>query len=958
MEFECQGVIEATGNQVSVDNSVLEVRDCAVSQQKIDFSSRREIISSVLVKELPGGDDDVLRRSITDLPPALISEILNCLDPKELGVVSCVSTVLNRLAADNPVWKEVYCERWGHPLTPSLAGVGISDDKSWKELFVEREFRSRTFLGRYSIDVLYGHKEAVRTVFLLASAKLIFTSGYDSVVQMWDMETGLKIASSRPLGCTIRAVAADTKLLVAGGTDGFIQGWKAVDGYPHLFDIKGLEEPAAMFRLWEHVGPITSLALDPMRIYSGSWDMAVRIWDRSSLTCVKVLSHGDWVWSIVPHGTTVASSSGSDVYIWDTLRGTLLNVIAQAHIGNVYALARSHTGEFLFTGGEDGSIHMFEISDNDTLKIASWIAHSGPVYSLAFEFPWLVSSSGDGKMALIDVRKLLRSAKCAPVKCSSKVRKMENKLVEPPQRMLHGFGPDLFAVDIGADRIVCGGEEGVVRIWNFSEALETERRVRALRGVRIENRMRRRKLQSEMGNKSGRSGQCSVAANKNSMKADREVVWHSKRGNSSYCSCSQRRKTKSATMCSSFMDIQMKSTAIIIWVLSFLVLSMTRAQASAVSAMFIMGDSSVDCGENTLFYPILHRNLSLLPCQGSQTSLLPYLLGTKMSFPLSLAMLLFWYTMLVVGEFVWFSSSAAKKMGLSTLPLPFYKQNGTMEEVRSGLNYGSAGGTIMNIDSLSHQCLTQQLRQVLETFQLLELHLGQETAHSFVNKSVFYLSFGKDDYVDIFLARNSTGMRSNEFAEVLVHQVVMVARRLYEGNVRKLVCMGVLPVGCAPRTVWDLGWNSSLIDERTGCIREVNELVLEYNKLLGDAIMELQKELPDAQLVFCDVYQSMMDILTNPANYGFEDTKNACCGLGIHGVVIGCVSEEMACNLTSSPHVWWDLYNPTQLVNSVLADSVWSDVDAEDGESVSSSICHPTGVKGLASSTPLPSYVP
>ncbi|CAN1251508.1 F-box/WD-40 repeat-containing protein At5g21040 [Linum perenne] len=524
------GVIEATGNQVSVDNSVLEVRDCAVSQQKIDFSSRREIISSVLVKELPGGDDDVLRRSITDLPPALISEILNCLDPKELGVVSCVSTVLNRLAADNPVWKEVYCERWGHPLTPSLAGVGISDDKSWKELFVEREFRSRTFLGRYSIDVLYGHKEAVRTVFLLASAKLIFTSGYDSVVQMWDMETGLKIASSRPLGCTIRAVAADTKLLVAGGTDGFIQGWKAVDGYPHLFDIKGLEEPAAMFRLWEHVGPITSLALDPMRIYSGSWDMAVRIWDRSSLTCVKVLSHGDWVWSIVPHGTTVASSSGSDVYIWDTLRGTLLNVIAQAHIGNVYALARSHTGEFLFTGGEDGSIHMFEISDNDTLKIASWIAHSGPVYSLAFEFPWLVSSSGDGKMALIDVRKLLRSAKCAPVKCSSKVRKMENKLVEPPQRMLHGFGPDLFAVDIGADRIVCGGEEGVVRIWNFSEALETERRVRALRGVRIENRMRRRKLQSEMGNKSGRSGQCSVAANKNSMKADREVVWHSKRG--------------------------------------------------------------------------------------------------------------------------------------------------------------------------------------------------------------------------------------------------------------------------------------------------------------------------------------------------------------------------------------------------------------------------------------------
>ncbi|CAL1404581.1 unnamed protein product [Linum trigynum] len=529
MEFECQASIDVTENQARIENSVH--KDIVVSKHKFDFSSPGEILSSVVAQELPCGDDDVLhgfRRSIIDLPPALISEILNCLDPKELGVVSCVSTVLNRLAAENPVWKEVYCERWGLPLVlhPPAGVVALSDEKNWKELFVEREFRSRTFLGRYSIDVLYGHKEAVRTVFLLASAKLIFTSGYDSVVQMWAMESGLSIASSRSLGCTIRAVSADSKLLVAGGTDGFIQCWRAVEGLPHLFDLK---DSTSEFRLWEHVGPITCLALDPTKIYSGSWDMTIRVWDRSSLKCLQVLSHGDWVWSLVPQGTTIAAASGSDVYVWDARRGTLLNVIAQAHAGNVYALARSHTGDLLFTGGEDGAIHMFEMGNTDSSKIASWVAHSGPVYSLAFEFPWLVSSSGDGKMALIDVRKLLRLAKRA--KCSSRARKMvESSIVEPPQRMLHGFGPDLFSVDIGADRIVCGGEEGVVRIWNFSEALEKERRVRALRGMRSEQRMHRRKIQAEMGSKSGRAGQCLVAASKNSVNADRNGVWHSKRG--------------------------------------------------------------------------------------------------------------------------------------------------------------------------------------------------------------------------------------------------------------------------------------------------------------------------------------------------------------------------------------------------------------------------------------------
>ncbi|KAF2300051.1 hypothetical protein GH714_007640 [Hevea brasiliensis] len=532
MAFECQGSTEVSKNYNFEDNSNPKAKNSGIANHILDCDSKTAISIADCSKQLPC--NEVLPncpRSITDLPPALICEILNFLDPKELGIVSCASTILNRLASENHVWKEVYCERWGLPSVPAPLGVGLSDEKSWKELFVEREFRSRTFLGRYSIDILYGHSEAVRTVFLLASAKLIFTSGYDSIVRMWDMENGLSIASSRPLGCTIRAVAADTKLLVAGGTDGFIQGWRAVEAVPCLFNLKGSEDPNTEFKLWEHGGPITSLALDLMRIYSGSWDMTVRVWDRSSLKCLKVLRHSDWVWSLAPHDTTVASTSGSDVYVWDTCSGTLLTVINHAHVGNTYSLARSHTGDFLFTGGEDGAIHMFEIIGHrhmaNVFKVATWIPHSGPVYSLAFEFPWLISASSDGKLSLIDVRKLLRTSRRSLGKNVSRVKNVDYS-VEPPQRMLHGFGPNLFSVDIGADRIVCGGEEGVVRIWNFTQALEIEQRARALRRIRLENRMRRRKLQIEM-NKGARTDQCSMAA-KNSMHGDTSNVWHSKRG--------------------------------------------------------------------------------------------------------------------------------------------------------------------------------------------------------------------------------------------------------------------------------------------------------------------------------------------------------------------------------------------------------------------------------------------
>lgn len=554
MAFECQktpgyykdsrGIVKNSCEKPTAGSSdfILKGKLEGIESDKTEIELERGDTTSLTSKQLVCINGVIGCRSITDLPPAIIYEILNCLDPKELGIVSCVSIILHRIASEHHVWKEFYNERWGLPVSAVLAPVdatGFSDEKSWRDLFVEREFRSKTFMGRFSMEVLHGHTEAVRTVFILASAKLIFTSGYDSVVRIWDLEEGLFIASSRSLGCTIRALAADTKLLVVGGTDGFIHCWKATEGVKHLFDVKGPQNQNTEFRLWEHEGPITSLALDRTRIYSGSWDMTVRVWDRFSQKCLRILGHGDWVWGLAPHDNTVASTSGSDVYVWDTSSGELATVIHDAHVGKAYALARSHTGDFLFTGGEDGTIHMFDITnaDKDTNAelLGSWIPHSGPVFSLAFEFPWLVSASSDGKLSLIDVRALLRTRKQTLWKSYSEEQHVGGSIsVEPPQRMLHGFGSNLFGVDIGSDRIVCGGEEGVVRIWNFSQALETERRARALRGIRLENRMRRRRLQIEMNTKGGggggRSDQCSVAAKKTPMNSDRVSVWQSKRG--------------------------------------------------------------------------------------------------------------------------------------------------------------------------------------------------------------------------------------------------------------------------------------------------------------------------------------------------------------------------------------------------------------------------------------------
>ncbi|KAF0892548.1 hypothetical protein E2562_016845 [Oryza meyeriana var. granulata] len=329
MDFDCS---KARGDSSSVNRSCIATEGILVQAKSFTHCRKAKQQNSVSTlnnqkcsyeslsepKKNVGTNDNGAAsvcdsRCFTDLPAALVCEVLERLDPKELGIVSCVSTLLHTLATDHQGWKKFYCERWGLPSPPvtlngPLVPGGTPDWKSWKTLFVEREFRSKSFLGRFSVDVLRGHSEDVRTVFLLASANLIFTGGNDSVIRMWDMEEGLLIDKSRPLCCTIRAIAADTRLLVTAGTNAFIQCWRAVE-----------------------------------------------------------------------------------------------------------------------------------------------------------------------------------------------------------------------------DRIVCGGEDGAVKVWNFSEALEIEKRAQALRSMRQENRMRRKKAQVEMNANGRRSDQCSIAMKRNQLKGDKSVTWHSKR---------------------------------------------------------------------------------------------------------------------------------------------------------------------------------------------------------------------------------------------------------------------------------------------------------------------------------------------------------------------------------------------------------------------------------------------
>lgn len=74
--------------------------------------------------------------------------------------------------------------------------------------------------------------------------------------------------------------------------------------------------------------------------------------------------------------------------------------------------------------------------------------------------------------------------------------------------------------------------------------------------------------------------------------------------------------------------------------------------------------------------------------------------------------------------------------------------------------------------------------------------------------------------------------------------------------------MGLAPMGCAPHYLWKHR------SQNGECIKDINNMIIEFNFAMRHMIQELNYELSDAKFIFCDVYEGAMDIIENHRRYG------------------------------------------------------------------------------------------
>ncbi|CAA2985641.1 GDSL esterase/lipase At1g71691-like [Olea europaea var. sylvestris] len=344
--------------------------------------------------------------------------------------------------------------------------------------------------------------------------------------------------------------------------------------------------------------------------------------------------------------------------------------------------------------------------------------------------------------------------------------------------------------------------------------------------------------------------------------------------------------------------------------------SPTLDSTPLVPALFVLGDSTVDCGTNNFLGTF------------ARADRLPYGRDFDTHHP--------------TGRFCNGRIPVdylALRLGLPFVP-SYLGQTGSIEDMTRGVNYASAGaGIIFSSGSELGQriSLAQQIQQVMDTFQQFILSMGEDKAYDLVSNSVFYISVGTNDYIHYYL-RNVSSVQSLylpwSFNQYLVHIMKLEIKNLYNANVRNVVVMGLAPIGCAPYYLW-------LHNRKDGhCVEKINDMVLEFNFAMRFTVEELTKELPDAKIIFCDAFEGSMDIMKNNDRYGFNVIDDACCGLGRHRGWIMCISPDMACNNTSN-HIWWDQFHPTDAVNEILADNVWSGLHTK--------MCYPMNLEDMIS---------
>lgn len=312
---------------------------------------------------------------------------------------------------------------------------------------------------------LVGHEGRIWSLAFGPESTLLASGGDDGTVRLWDVEPnqpfGQQLADHENLLTSV-ALSPDGTTVASSsvGPDGSVPLY---DSVIRLWDVEtgeligqplavGASDDGSVAEPFSNVRGVLSLTFDPegKTLASGHSEGTIWLWHPESGEHIgdPLVGHESSVQSVAfsPDGTILASASDDEtIRLWDPQTGTQIGQPLTGHDGEIRAVAFSFDGQTVASGGTDGTIRLWDAESGD--QKGPPIGHlDGQLLSLAFSpRGGLASGGSDNMVRLWDV---------------------ETGLAKGPP--LGGHRGPVASVTFSADGMILasGSQTGRIRVWD------------------------------------------------------------------------------------------------------------------------------------------------------------------------------------------------------------------------------------------------------------------------------------------------------------------------------------------------------------------------------------------------------------------------------------------------------------------------------------------------------------
>ncbi|KAF7833488.1 GDSL esterase/lipase [Senna tora] len=331
----------------------------------------------------------------------------------------------------------------------------------------------------------------------------------------------------------------------------------------------------------------------------------------------------------------------------------------------------------------------------------------------------------------------------------------------------------------------------------------------------------------------------------------------------------------------------------LVWLLLSL-LSQFCSGKQKVPAIIVFGDSSVDSGNNNFIPTVARSNFE------------PYGRDFFGGFPTGR-----FSNGRIPPDFI------SEAFGLRPTVPAYLDPSYNISHFAYGVCFASAGTGYDNATSSVADVipLWKEVEYYKEYQQKLITHLGKAKANEIIGEALYLVSIGTNDFLENYFAfpQRQCEFTIQEYEDFLIGLAERFLRGLYALGARKVSLTGVPPMGCLP-----LERTMNLLEDH-GCVEKYNDVALEFNGKLGDLVRKLNRELDGFQVVDANAYDLVVQIITQPSSFGFEDAREGCCGTGRFEMGFLCdPNSPFTCN-DANKYVFWDAIHPSEKTSQIVS---------------------------------------